>query len=382
MDRIQNINTQRILWCLTDFGIAVEALADQTGLKADTLKDFLAGKGHPLTYLQLKKVADYFGRGVLFFLEQEPVEADNVHSVQFRTLTNTRPELDPELRKLIERSERQREIYLALLEELELDPPRLNFPDLPKNDIKLAASRVREWLGLSEQISFDTIRQAIENQGILVFRSNGYQGPWQIDKRSPVSGFSLWQEICPVIVVKKQDAETRQSFTLIHELGHLLLHKTGRIDDENDFLTETGPEREANAFAGHFLVPDRYLLQIDMHQKPGNVNGFEAWLRQHSAYWCVSTEVILRRLADTGRISSEEYNNWRIWYKAQNRTAETVGRRLYRHREPRHIFGDPFVKTVLDAHSAGVLTLNKACQYLDNLKITDLHRLEGFYAAH
>ena len=53
---------------------------------------------------------------------------------------------------------------------------------------------------------------------------------------------------------------------------------------------------------------------------------------------------------------------------------------MYRHREPKHIFGSPFVSTILDALSANHITLNKASSYLDNLKINDLHKLEGVYA--
>jgi hypothetical protein len=53
---------------------------------------------------------------------------------------------------------------------------------------------------------------------------------------------------------------------------------------------------------------------------------------------------------------------------------------MYRHREPKHVFGDMFVRTVLDALSARHITLAKASDYLDRLRIDDLHRLEQHYA--
>jgi Zn-dependent peptidase ImmA (M78 family) len=58
-----------------------------------------------------------------------------------------------------------------------------------------------------------------------------------------------------VIVVKKQYWDTRQTFTLMHELGHLLLHKPSSIDDEHDLQSHQGHEREANAFARYLLIP-------------------------------------------------------------------------------------------------------------------------------
>ena len=93
----------------------------------------------------------------------------------------------------------------------------------------------------------------MEAQGILVFRSNGYNGKWQISKTDPILGFTLYDNKCPVIFIKKQYGEAPQSFTLMHELGHLLLHTVSSIDDENDMYSYKGHERDANAFAGLLL---------------------------------------------------------------------------------------------------------------------------------
>jgi hypothetical protein len=77
---------------------------------------------------------------VLFFLEPEPVEALQVHTPQFRTLANQKPELSPRLKNLIERVEKQRQIFLSLQDELdgeELTP--FESPDLPNRDVAAAA---------------------------------------------------------------------------------------------------------------------------------------------------------------------------------------------------------------------------------------------------
>jgi hypothetical protein len=59
---------------------------------------------------------------------------------------------------------------------------------------------------------------------------------------------------------------------------------------------------------------------------------------------------------------------------------EAGGNRAYRHREPKHIFGDMFVGTVLNALNARRITATKACSYLDGLKLSDLHTLERHVA--
>ena len=54
--------------------------------------------------------------------------------------------------------------------------------------------------------------------------------------------------------------------------------------------------------------------------------------------------------------------------------------REFRHREPIHIFGQRYVRTVLDALSGNQITLNKASGFLDNLNITDVRQLEKHLA--
>jgi hypothetical protein len=55
---------------------------------------------------------------------------------------------------------------------------------------------------------------AVEAKGILVFRSNGYAGRWQIAKESPILGFSLYSDACPVIVVKAMLNKAPKSTTI------------------------------------------------------------------------------------------------------------------------------------------------------------------------
>ena len=166
----------------------------------------------------------------------------------------------------------------------------------------------------------------------------------------------------------------------MHELGHLLLQEASSIDDEVDFQSSVGKEREANAFAGHLLVPDTFLATIQDEERPDDVSLFDEWLEQQRHAWGVSGEVILRRLLDTGRLSHNLYMAYRQWRAQLPITSSERGSRMYRYREPMHIFGDTFVRTVLDAMNARKVTLTKGSSYLDGLKIQDLHKLERYYA--
>jgi Zn-dependent peptidase ImmA (M78 family) len=380
MERIQSINPQRIEWCCADYGVTPIELSDRLGISAASMTDMMAGDDS-LTFNQLRKIADFFGRGVLFFLEPDAVDQTKVHTPQFRTLAQQKPELSPNLKALIERAERQRDVYLGLREDLE-DAQIAPFepPQLLADNLSGAASVVRRWLGLGEQNTFDTYRAAVEAKGMLVFRSNGYNGAWQIAKTSPILGFALYDSVCPVIVVKKQDAEAQQVFTLFHELAHVLLHKTSSIDDDGDFQSAQGMERDANSLAGLLLVPDSFLQRINDSTRPQDVSLLDEWLAPQRRAWGVSGEVVLRRLLDTGRLTPTIYAHYRKWRGEKVYLQDAGGNRGWRHREPKHIFGDRYVRTVLDALSAKHITLAKASSYLDSIKIADLHQLEKHYA--
>lgn len=382
MERIQSINPARIRWCCDDFGITPEQLAADVGIAPASLAHVLAGEGG-LTFNQLSKIATHFGRGILFFVETEPINEEQVHTLAFRTLANQKPELSAKVKALIERVERQREIYRSLRDEVEDDDlPEFSPPELPPNNVSEAARIIRRWLNLGDHNTFDSYRTALESKGILVFRSNGYHGKWQIAKDNPILGFTLYDPECPVIVVKKQPWDTQQTFTLMHELGHLLLHKASSIDDDHDMHAHQGQEREANAFAGYLLVPNEFLPQISDADRPRDVNEYDSWLEGQRRAWGISGEVILRRLLDSGRLAQQQYAAYRNWKAESIRIQDDGGgSRAYRNREPIHIFGDTFVRTVLDALGGHRITLTKASRYLDGLKLSDLHKLERYYAS-
>ena len=380
MERIQSINPERIAWCCADYGITPSALAAEIGI-AEASIDRVMEREDGLTFGQLRKIAEYFGRGTMFFLEPGPVDESQAHSPQFRTLANQKPTLTSKLRGLIERVEKQRAVYLSLGEDRD-EADRLSFspPEFAQKGPREVAHIARHWLALGDRNSLDISRTAVEAQGVLVFRSNGYNGKWQIAKEYPILGFTLYDPTCPVIFIKKQPWESQQLFTLMHELGHLLLHKSSSIDDEHDLQSHEGRERDANAFAGHLLVPDAFLSSIHDVEPPGDVSQYDLWLKQQRKDWGVSTEVILRRLLEVGRLSQSQYAAYRLWSGQVTSAPNEDGSRKYRYREPKHMFGDPFVRAVLDALNARYITLEKASSYLDNLTIKDLHALEHYYA--
>ncbi len=378
------INPNRLQWCMNTIGVDLDGLSLEVHIAKQTLEQVMENQA-ALSVNQLEKIANYFKRSLLFFLDPSEAREEAIYSPQFRTINNQKPISSPKLRAFIERVEKQREVYLGLMEDLEEPLNEAWHPNIKWNikDIKSVSAKARQWLGISISDNFDDMRQAIENKGIMVIVSNGYNGKWQIDKDNPVRGFSLYYNVLPVIVVKKQLSKGAQAFTLMHELAHLLLHKESAIDDEEDFHCYQGMEKEANEFAGNLLIPDVFLNELDLEKLLNlEVEEYDNYLCNYKKSWCVSGEAILVRLLINNIISQQHYQSYKNFKNQQavKDSQKDTGPipRVYRHREPMNVFGKPFVYAVFDSLHNRNITLSKASTYLDNLKISDVRQLERY----
>ena len=143
-------------------------------------------------------------------------------------------------------------------------PGSVNLPSFEANhpgEVEEFALRARAFFNISLQEQVDAkdartfyiiCRKKIEDKGIFVLHDNfpGTDG----------SGFCLWHPKYPVIVVNtKQQTRGRRLFTLIHELAHVLMRKSGISDP---FVSQNATERLCNRFAGSFLVPESYVSAL------------------------------------------------------------------------------------------------------------------------
>ena len=142
-------------------------------------------------------------------------------------------------------------------------------------------------------------RETFENNGIFVFKD-----AFNYDK---ISGFCLYNKEFPIIYLNNSMPETRQIFTLFHELAHLIFG-VGGIDTLDDrFLGRLSPgdkqiEVFCNEFAGKFLVPDNHF---DSQIYGCEIN--EEVISSLAERYSVSREVILRKLLDRNIIDRRFY---------------------------------------------------------------------------
>jgi Zn-dependent peptidase ImmA (M78 family) len=89
------------------------------------------------------------------------------------------------------------------------------------------------------------------------------------DFKNEISGLLVRRGNEIVIGVAKEQATTRQRFTIAHEIGHLVLHEAEEVHVDREFRVKLRSQQsseavdvdeiEANAFAASLLMPEHFL---------------------------------------------------------------------------------------------------------------------------
>lgn len=137
----------------------------------------------------------------------------------------------------------------------------------------------------------------LENKGISVCR-------YELDGEK-VEAFSFWNGARPFIfMASEKECGVRARFDLAHELGHLILHKWVEERELENRDTLKRIEREADRFAGAFLLPQR-SFQNEIYT--ARLDAFIALKRR----WRVSIQAMIYRCSDLGLFDSDQVLNLR-----------------------------------------------------------------------
>ena len=304
------INPKILRWARERAGYSIEDVARALKKKVEAVSNWEEGVSGP-TYAQLERLAyELYKRPLALFYFPEPPSEPTARE-SFRTLPDSEIEgLLPDTRHAL-REARARKLSL-----IELTGGTNPSKSIITKDLKLGqretakrlAERVRDYLGIavSEQIRWRTARRAfevwrdvIQERGVFVFKR-----PF---KQTSVSGFCLFDESFPLIYVNNSNSFTRQSFTLFHELCHLIaeVHGITMVSDAYISLLRGRLKRIevlCNSFAAELLMPsadfDTFTKDIEFSD--------EAIARVSDRYK-VSREVVLRRLLDKNIVNQAEY---------------------------------------------------------------------------
>lgn len=365
---VTGIQPRILSWARQTVGLSIADVAAQMKRSEDEITAWEAGKDAP-TYPQLEKLAYQIYKRPLavFFLPSPPEES--LPQREFRTL----PEAD--LRTL------QRDTYLHIRR---AHAYQLALRDLfdgrnpaerhiwkvislskPK-DVAAQAQAIREQLGitLEQQAGWTTDEQAlkawrsaVERCGIFVFKA--------AFKQKDISGFCLMDEHLPVVYLNNSTSKTRQTFSLLHELAHLLLSVNGLSKFDTDYIDRLPKEAQAierlcNAIAAEVLIPESDFA-IQTRAFPADAErATEQQFAALASRYGVSREVILRRFLDQGRVGQAFYEERARFWAAQKKAAG--GGNWYLNQGA--YISDRFAREVVSRHYQNRISLEHAADLL------------------
>ena len=369
-------------WARESAGLDTEVAAKKAGVKPERLESWEAGERRP-SIVQLRKLAHIYRRPIAVFYLPEP-PADIPTPRDFRRLPGEIAGIEsPELRYEVRRAVTRREIALELLSEEGEEAPEFLLRARLSDDPDDLASRVRDTLDVDLRTQytwrgtydpFNGWRAAIEEQGVLVLQ--------MVDvEPAEARGFSISEMPLPTVVANIKDAPRGRTFTLLHELTHVVLRQGG-LCDLDDLASRPvdrlNVEKFCNRVAGAILIPRDALLSEGAVRDHG---GDPAWtdeeLRALSQRFGASREAVLRRLLDLGRTDEDYYRERREGFLAEYEEAR-------RHREagfaPPHQLalasaGPAFAGLVLSSYAHGNITASDVSDYL-GVRLKHLPRIE------
>ena len=362
---VRGIQPKLLAWARMSLGYTEEEVAARLKVDARDVAAWESGIGAP-TYTQLEDLAYRIYKRPLavFFLPEPPPERSLKQ--EFRTL----PDFDLDGLTADTRYQlRLARFYQLSLRELndEINPaPRKIFRDHALTvtaNIPRAAARVREYLEISvvqqgswksNEDALSAWRNAVEDTGVFVFK-HGF-------KQQDISGFCLLDTEFPIIYLNNGASKTRQIFSLVHELAHLLL-SVNSISKFEDSYVERLPQKErlieqfCNSFAAEFLVPSHDFAK----QITGRDSFDDEAIQDLADLYRVSREVVLRRLLERGMVEPNQYQD-----RVKQWTNETRGRSSggnYYSTQTAYL-GDHYLRLVFGKHYQGKLNLEQVADYL------------------
>jgi len=303
-----HINPAILKWARERNKLTIEQLATKTKRNPEELKRWEDGEQDlPYGFLEDLAYKHFKIPLAVFFFPEPPSEPDPVN--KFRRLPDFELErLSDDAYRKIRLAQAYQDSLSMLLEDFQ---SRKIFKDIiPQNQsVTELATIVRKYIGISieEQFSFRSVeaafkrwRHAVEECGIFTFKDSF--------KDRFISGFCLIDDKYPVIFINNSSAFSRQIFTLMHELAHILFGVVGITDiDETyvSFMNKADRDKEifCNKFAANLLVPDSdFEKDIVIFKRDGMVS-----VSRIAEKYSLSREVILRRLLDGGVITDTIY---------------------------------------------------------------------------
>lgn len=301
-----------LTWARQRAEISLEQLADNLKVQVEKVQKWEKGEKKP-TFLQAQKIAKIFQIPFGYLFLQNPPE-EKLPIPDLRTFKNEPVgELSAEFKSLLNDIILKQKWYKDYILENEGEEKYFLEKFTIKSSKKEIIENINQLLklddcigkSLDKRVLLNKLTKRIEKLDILVMK-NGIVGS---NTHKPLNtnefrGFAIYDKFAPLIFINSKDTISAQTFTLLHELVHLLIGESGiSLLDLN--LTDNDIELFCNDITAEVLVPKR-LLDIYWN----NAVEFEEHYEKLADIFSVSTLVILNKLYGLEYIAFSIYDKY------------------------------------------------------------------------
>ncbi len=379
------VNPEIMVWARETAGLTQEEAAKKLGFRnsnrssaVEKLATVERGAKEPSRPQLLKMAAQYHRPLLTFYLSKPPERGER--GTDFRILPKVPSASEEALLDALIRDVRARQSMLrAVLEDEDEAEP---LPFMGSHQIEDGRAAVLASMQALLQLdaaayrmqptvaaAFDMLRESAEGAGVFVLLKGDLGSYRTAIDTSVFRGFSIADAVAPFVVINDQDAKAAWSFTLLHELVHLLLGQTGISGEYAG--NENEVEHFCNDVAGNFLLPEDELEQLNVDAGL-NIEKLSERISDFADKVKVSRTMVAYRAYQSRLISQEAYTRLNTVYRQEWRKEREHTRTQAREQEGgpsyymvrRHRLGKGIIHLVRRMTTGNALSTSKAARVL------------------
>lgn len=344
MNRIKDLRIAR--------GLSLQGLADVIGnaVTRQALWKYEKGADQPSPSIVVK-IAEALG---VKALELFSAPAFTVEGLQFRVQAGFKKKERARLTALLVRV-LERRIWLQQKTGAvqKSPPPVAAFVVSTAAEAEATATSLRGFWGLGDA-PIQNVVQLLESQGVFVVE---LEGDGRFDGLCAVARDPDGTVLGVAIAFRKGCRWSRQRFSLLHELGHVVCRVSGKTDKDIEKLV--------NCFAGAMLIPWKELdRMVGLSRRRLTLEE----LLIFKTYFGASLQCLVTRLYERGLITVREYRASWDYFKQRN----------WLKKEPQENPPEESkwaLMTALAAYAEGVLSTEEAAEFMGEVRPHPLRQL-------
>ena len=340
MERGVEVNPAILVWAREKAGLDLEQAAHDLNIRTSHLEKVERGETDgELSRSLFKKIVRVYRQPPLAFYLSAPPKPDE-YEVEFRKIYESAPRQHSVLVESLIRDAwvRQSMVKFAMETEEAASPVSfvgsLSIGDGIERAVDVLATAIggpqtlMEYHGTRRSdAAFRGIRKRVEESGVFVILKGNLGNHHSNIPIEEFRGLAISDVIAPFIFINPMDSQPARTFTLMHEMVHVLL---GKNSISRDIYQDRTVESYCNQVASNYLLPEQALSDLSLRGNPGTEEQLQS-IARFAGDMNLSGTMVAYRVFREGRIDHSNFrtlqNQFRsLWLKNRADTASSKGK--------------------------------------------------------